>query len=313
MSTDKQRTFLKAYDPHHEALTRYCHALAYGKMETEDLVQEVLLSTYQHFEHIQKKDQLLNYMVRAARNISIKHQRQDRRFLKFWEQAEEKFKAEGINPEASVDVHLLQIALQKLPSAQREAIVLFEISGLKMKEIAEIQNRSEAAVKMAISRGRAKLRKLLSEESEAPRSLALLGLTNPFGSNQELDKLFTFHQDFVSPVSKESCKQYILGLDLEGLGGIVSHVIPLAGTKPIGAFTSIFLIGSVVFLISNDTPQNSVLQPIQPHLIPSIDWADEGDTSHSPPFVQPAQSIEDSLQASSNSQILNSSTKEQDS
>ena len=297
MSTDKQRIFLQAYDPHHEALTRYCHSLAYGKMDTEDLVQEVLLSTYQHFEHIRKKDQLLHYMVRAARNISIKHQRRNRRFSTVWEQPEDTFKAQGISPEARVDVHLLQVALQKLPSAQREAIVLFEISGLKMKEIAEIQKRSEAAVKMAISRGRGKLRKLLSEESEDQRSLALLAFLEPSGSTQDLDKLFTFHQDFVPPVTKESCKQYILGLDLEGLGGIISHVIPLAGTKLVGMVSSLVLMVSVVFLISKDSPQNPLLQPIETQLMSPINWADERDSSHSRPMVQAAQTDNASLQA----------------
>ena len=60
-----------------------------------------------------------------------------------------------------VDVELLYAALDRLPNDQREAVVLFEVSGLPMAEIAAIQNCSEGTVKTRVSRGRAKLRGLL--------------------------------------------------------------------------------------------------------------------------------------------------------
>ena len=71
MSNTKQIAFTKAYQACHEPFLRYCSALTYGKMDTEDLVQDVLLSTYLHFEKIQQKGNLLHYMIRAARNRAI--------------------------------------------------------------------------------------------------------------------------------------------------------------------------------------------------------------------------------------------------
>jgi len=71
MADPKQQIFLKAYEACHEPFVRYCSALAYGKMDAEDLVQDVLLSAYQHFEKIEKKDQFLHYLIRSARNRSI--------------------------------------------------------------------------------------------------------------------------------------------------------------------------------------------------------------------------------------------------
>ncbi|PIZ05301.1 MAG: RNA polymerase subunit sigma-24, partial [Flavobacteriales bacterium CG_4_10_14_0_8_um_filter_32_5] len=45
-------------------------------------------------------------------------------------------------------------------------IVLFEITGFSIKEIMEIQNSSESAVKQRLKRGREKLVELLTFESD---------------------------------------------------------------------------------------------------------------------------------------------------
>ncbi|MEM9929320.1 MAG: RNA polymerase sigma factor, partial [Bacteroidota bacterium] len=71
--------------------------------------------------------------------------------------------AKGTSPEVVLDVQILYRALDKLPNRQREAVILYEISGFSMREIAEIQNSSEGAVKMRVSRGRKALKRLLSD------------------------------------------------------------------------------------------------------------------------------------------------------
>ena len=51
----------------------------------------------------------------------------------------------------------LHQALALLPDAQREAVILFEISGFNLKEVAEIQEASLSAVKQRLKRGRERL------------------------------------------------------------------------------------------------------------------------------------------------------------
>jgi RNA polymerase sigma factor (sigma-70 family) len=65
------------------------------------------------------------------------------------------------NPEEKLEVTLLLEAMQKLPPAQHEALALFEISGLSLKEIQEIQQCNLSAVKARISRARQKLAQIL--------------------------------------------------------------------------------------------------------------------------------------------------------
>ncbi|MEO1449033.1 MAG: RNA polymerase sigma factor [Bacteroidota bacterium] len=167
----KQEQFMQAYQSCHARFVRYCTALAFGKMDTEDLVQDVLLSAYQHFEGIQDKEQLIHYLIRAARNRSISRWRRSAFQADLLTAHTEKLRAQGLSPEVSLDIQLLYRTLDKLPRKQREALMLFEISGFSMKEIAEIQQSTEGAIKTKISRGRKRLRELMDD---GPRPVAEL-------------------------------------------------------------------------------------------------------------------------------------------
>lgn len=163
MANQKQSAFLKAYQSCHEPFIRYCSALAFGKMDTEDLVQDVLLSAYTHFEQIREKDNFLHYLIRAARNRSISLWRKKRFQAELIEKHAARLIAKGTNPEVLVDIQLLYKTLDRLPEKQAEALILFEISGFSMKEVAQIQGSTTGAVKTKISRGRNRLRSLLRE------------------------------------------------------------------------------------------------------------------------------------------------------
>ena len=173
MSAEKQTAFMHAYARCHEPFLRYCSALAYGKMDVQDLVQDVLLSAFQRFEHIEKKDDLLHYLVKAARYRTISIWRLQRRSEAICEKQALRLRANGASPEMLVDVQLLYAELEKLPSSQRDALVLFEVSGLSMAEIAEIQQCSEGSVKTRVSRARAAVRAKLDGRAKPIRADAL--------------------------------------------------------------------------------------------------------------------------------------------
>ena len=82
---------MQAYAKCHEPFVRYCSALAYGKMDAQDLVQDVLLSAFHKFDAIQKKDELLHYLVRAARFRAISLWRIRRRNEAICDQADRAF------------------------------------------------------------------------------------------------------------------------------------------------------------------------------------------------------------------------------
>lgn len=177
MSTAKQTAFLHAYNRCHEPFLRYCSALAYGKMDVQDLVQDVLLSAFQRFEQIEKKDELLHYLVRAARYRAISGWRSRRRSEALCQRQAARLMSNGATADMLVDVQLLYSQLDKLPSVQRDALVLFEVSGLSMAEIASIQHCSEGSVKTRVSRARITIRAQLDGRAKPLRTDALNAFT----------------------------------------------------------------------------------------------------------------------------------------
>lgn len=161
MSPDPRSEFMQAYETCHAPFARYCAALSYGRMDAQDLMQDVLLSAFQQFDRIRKKDELLHYLLRAARNRSISRWRTARRNEAITDAQAARLRERGASAELITDAGILYRTLDKLPADQREALVLFEVSGLPMAEIAAIQGVSEGAVKTRVSRARASLRNLL--------------------------------------------------------------------------------------------------------------------------------------------------------
>lgn len=172
--TEKQTIFLAAYADCHDAFLRYCTTVAFGKCDVCDLVQDVMLSAFKHFDGIEE-GKLLHYLIRAARNRSISLGRGRRYKVEVLEeQCLERLQSKGASAETILDVEALYRALHQLPEKQRNAVVLFEINGFSVREIAGMQGSSEASVKMKLSRGRKQLKALLTDR---PRNLGQVLLT----------------------------------------------------------------------------------------------------------------------------------------
>ena len=170
MQPDPRTEFMQAYAPCHEAFSRYCAALAFGRIEVEDLMQDVLLTAFRQFDRIRRKDQLLHYLIRAARNRAASEWRLAARTEALREKQLAHIRDKGTPAEVLVDVGLLYAELDKLPAKQREALVLFEVSGLSMEEIAAIQGVKANAVKTRVSRARTTLRETLEAQARPQAS-----------------------------------------------------------------------------------------------------------------------------------------------
>lgn len=168
MAEATHEEFLRLYKPLHQQFVRYCSNHAYGLMETEDLVQETILSTLQRFDSIREKEKLIGYMITAANNIVRNHLRRKKFKGDFNEKAFRRLEAGGTDAETALDIHHLHVALQQLPVKDKEAILLFEINGFSIEEIAAIQGATAGATKTRLSRAREKLRVLMEDEVPQP-------------------------------------------------------------------------------------------------------------------------------------------------
>ena len=185
MSTcqEYQNRFLSLYEPVHERFSRYCLARTGNRDAARELMSETVLRAYEKLDRLRNEGAFLHFLFGIAHRVNLSQWKRQNREKQL---AEEDFEviAPGLTPEDAMDVRLLHEALLRLPAVQREAIVLFEISGFSIKEIKAIQGGSLSAVKSRLTRGREKLKKWLTDPEEqfttasgkAARAF-LLGLT----------------------------------------------------------------------------------------------------------------------------------------
>lgn len=169
MSKKRQDEFLKIYEPVHPRFERFCRARAYGDMDFKDLMNETLLIAFQKFDELRSKTAFLSFLFSIAVRILANNHRKKKENSDAFELHSSLHFDVNANTEAEAEVYLLHKALKMIPDDQRESIILFEISGMSIKEIAVIQETSESNVKQRLKRGREKLRKVLSFESEFKR------------------------------------------------------------------------------------------------------------------------------------------------
>lgn len=162
---EKQEQFLKLYEPVHERFERFCRARVFGELDFRDLMNDTLLVAFEKFDSIKSHEAFLSFLFSVSVRL-LSNMRQKKREVRFPEDfTGNQLKDSGVSPQQHADVYYLYETLRKLPDAQRESIILFEISGFSIAEIAEIQSSTESAVKQRLKRGREKLTELMTFEA----------------------------------------------------------------------------------------------------------------------------------------------------
>ena len=143
--------------------------MAYGVMLPADLVQESVLTTLEKWHRIQKQDSLLAFMVGVAGNIVKTQFRKLKREtrIEIEKEAFRHLESAAQDPAVAYDIHLMYKAMERLGDQEKECLLMFEISGLSIKEIAVIQRCSVGAVKTRLHRTRQKLQELLQDSYSA--------------------------------------------------------------------------------------------------------------------------------------------------
>jgi RNA polymerase sigma-70 factor (ECF subfamily) len=156
---ERQDRFIRLLEPIHSRLLQFCRALARDKDSARDLASEAILIAYRNFETMRDVEKLKSYLFSTASGLARRERTRLKRMV--GEQILAERQDPVPSPEIAAEIALLQDALWQLPDDVREAIVLFEVSGFSIAEIASMQSAGISAVKMKLSRGRKQLRQAL--------------------------------------------------------------------------------------------------------------------------------------------------------
>jgi len=145
------------YERHHRQLFRFLYNMTRQKELSEDLVQNVFIRMLKYNDGFQGYGEFKTWMYRIARNTVYDHFKKGKNMpvhadVKDYETriAGEQFTDAQIEKEQ--ELKLLEFALEKLSTENRELLILCRFQELKYHEIAKILNTTEGAIKVRIHR-----------------------------------------------------------------------------------------------------------------------------------------------------------------
>jgi RNA polymerase sigma-70 factor (ECF subfamily) len=152
----------EVWQEYHSRLRAFIKSKIADDMATDDILQNVFLKIHGGLTSLKDKTKMQSWLYRIARNATMDFYRSKKPAAEFpeWLPHPENDPGEKVMQELS---DCLQPMIQKLPEIYREAVVLSEIQGLTLKEVAQVQGTSLSGAKSRVQRGRAQLKEMLAE------------------------------------------------------------------------------------------------------------------------------------------------------
>lgn len=163
------------YDRYVGQVIRFVSALGVAAEERDDAVQEVFVAVYRSLPSFRGDSQLSTWIYRiAARHVSkLASRRRFRDMLSsmLWRELKDDADANQAGPESverSSELEMLDRMLEKLSPKKRTALVLCEIEGLPVEQVAEIVGCPVNTVWSRLHHARAELSKLARKGTWRP-------------------------------------------------------------------------------------------------------------------------------------------------
>lgn len=169
-------------------LHRYCARMTGSAVDGEDVVQEVMMKVLEAPPDLENFSLLERWLVRVAHNSAIDFLR--RRTQKDATHTTEELEMliDASNDPSAGGTALTSLrTFMRLPALQRSAVIFKDVLGYSLDEVAEFTGSSIAAVKSALQRGRANLKRLAAEPEDAPQ---------PVFDERELELLHAYASHF---------------------------------------------------------------------------------------------------------------------
>jgi RNA polymerase sigma-70 factor, ECF subfamily len=165
------RRFLSLVSGVRPDLHRYCARMTGSVADGEDIVQDTLARAYFALSEMETVPELRPWLFQIAHNRALDHlRRYERRMSEPLDGVLETALSDGADPEDLLArEQATRAAISRfveLAPAQRSAVILKDVLGHSLAELAQLMAISEAAAKAALHRGRQRLQDLARASSE---------------------------------------------------------------------------------------------------------------------------------------------------
>lgn len=167
--------FERMLRPHLQAMYRLAWRLLRNRADAEDLVQEVVMRLCDRRDELVAVESLRPWLMRVLYNRFVDEQRRRGRQVPLFEgqpdeEVLDQVADEGPDPQVLLqrmqDTEALQAALDALPEIHRQVLILHDVEGYTLKEVAGITDAPVGTLKSRLNRARSALKQKLSETME---------------------------------------------------------------------------------------------------------------------------------------------------
>ncbi|MEW5922694.1 MAG: RNA polymerase sigma factor [Candidatus Zixiibacteriota bacterium] len=154
--------FWNLVEREHFRARAFCRKLMGSRDDGDDLYQDCLVCALSRFESLRKIEAFRPWLYRIMINRFKNRQRRNwwKRFLPLTDETAET--AAGVNPYPAIAARRrLEIGFRTLSPDEQALIMLHEINGWTISELAEMTGKSEGNVRVMLTRARRKMREAL--------------------------------------------------------------------------------------------------------------------------------------------------------
>jgi RNA polymerase sigma-70 factor, ECF subfamily len=148
-------------------LHRYCARMTGSAVDGEDIVQDALIKALAALPNVGVLDNPEGWLFRIAHNTALDFLRRRARGPMMQNDEALEMLAAPDSPDQDQEIAAMSLrTFMRLPALQRSAVILKDVLGHSLEEVASITGASEAAAKSALQRGRVRLREFAKEPAD---------------------------------------------------------------------------------------------------------------------------------------------------
>ena len=172
IASGEREAFAELVQRYQQPLFGFLGRLGLSQAQAEEMAQETFLRAWTHLRQYDPDRALFGtWLYTIARNLAISAIQARTEHAALGEELLNALACERPNPmqqlQSKQQAEQLQLALVRLPLADRSALALAYVHGLSLADAARIEGVSLAAIKTRLHRARQALRQLLETDSQS--------------------------------------------------------------------------------------------------------------------------------------------------